>query len=73
MVPWESNLPVELPLPNEGLDQPEFKLALTALLKYGFDGALAQSDNVVHPKFCELQRKADNLKAMIQEEGECYA
>jgi hypothetical protein len=73
VVPWESNLPVELPLPDEGLDQSEFKQALTAFLKYGFDGALAQSDGVVHPKFCKLQRKADNLKAMIHEEGERYA
>jgi len=38
-----SNLPVEPPLPNEGLDQPEFKQVLTALLKRGFDGALAST------------------------------
>jgi len=68
-----SNLPVEPPLPDEGLDRPEFKQALTALLKRGFDGALAQHDDVVNQKISELERKANDLQKMIQEEGKRYA
>jgi hypothetical protein len=73
VVPWVSSLPFEPPLPDDGLDQPEFKLALTALLKHGFDGALAQHDDVVKQKVCELERKVNDLQAMIQEEDERYA
>ncbi len=73
VVPLASSLPFELPLPDEGLDRPEFKLALTALLKSGFEGALTQHDEAVNQKIGELDEKVMRLQTAIQKEGERYA
>ena len=63
-----TNLPLELPFPDEGLDQPEFKSSLMTLMQHGFDAALQQNNEEMDKKIQALHDKVDNLAKRIVEE-----